>query len=117
MNAQTLLAVLGGAVVVITFIGTAVVYLRGSFEKGEFERLERMIHVRDEEIEGLNSKMARVERDNADLRARVQVLEQENERLVSLRPSAEAIHAIDRFLREDHDVTAKKILEIVTALS
>lgn len=127
-GAQTLLALLGGAVVVITFIGTAVVYLRGSWDKGEFARLERAIESRDREIEGLRHDVARVEHEkNEDvsrlehekdaLAVRVDALETENARLAALRPSAEAIAALDTFIREDHDVTAKKILEIVKAFT
>lgn len=108
-------------IAVITLLGIAVVYLHGAYDKGEMERMDRAIKSRDAEIAGMALTISRLEVSGAAQGAvikaqgeRIGSLERENERLSALRPSAEAIAALDKFIREEHDVTAKQILEIVS---
>lgn len=69
------------------FLGSVVVYLRGSKDKGTIETLERNNKALDERV-GI------LERENSDLKARVGSLERENTSLLAQRPSAEVLDEI-----------------------
>lgn len=82
------LQVLGALILVVTFVGSAVVFLRGSADKGTIETLERSNHA-------LIERVGLLEANEARLTARVDSLERENSSLIAQRPSADAIAAID----------------------
>lgn len=77
------LAVIG----MTTFLGSVVVFLMGSKDKGTIDTLERS-------NKSLHERVGVLEGDNSDLKNRVTVLETENQALKAQRPSAEAIAAL-----------------------
>lgn len=78
------LSVLGVAVVFVGFLGAAVVYLRGSKDKGTIDVLERSNHA-------LTERVTILEKDNGEMKARLGHLERENIDLRAQRPSAEVL--------------------------
>lgn len=72
---------------IVIFLGTALVYLRGSKDKGTIATLEASNRALNERVDVLEASEAR-------LTARVALLETENRKLEAQRPSAEAIAAL-----------------------
>jgi hypothetical protein len=87
--------VLGCLVLFVTFVGSAVVFLRGSADKGTIETLERNNRALNERVALLESENTRHTANEVRLTARVEALERENASLEAARPSAEAIDGID----------------------
>lgn len=87
--------VLGCLVLFVTFVGSAVVFLRGSADKGTIETLERSNRALNERVALLESENERHTANEVRLSARVEALERENASLEAARPSAEAIAGID----------------------
>lgn len=83
---------LAAAVVIVGFLGAAVVFLRGSKDKGTIDTLERSNHALTERVSVLESSETR-------LTARVSALEKENVALAAQRPSAEVLTEIQKELR------------------
>ena len=81
------LGTLGTLFGIVVFLGAAVVYLRGSKDRGTIETLER-------NNSALNERVGILERDNAEFRARVDSLERENASLLAQRPSADVLAEI-----------------------
>lgn len=85
------LTILGVGIAAAVFLGSVVVYLRGSRDQGTIATLERSNKALTERVTVLEGEAARsaVERDRDA--ARITALEHENESLRAERPSAEAI--------------------------
>lgn len=105
----TWLALLAACVVVVGFLGSVVVFLRGSRDKGTIATLDRYSKALESRVTQLEAEAGRnkVERDR--LTARVEALEHENEGLRAERPSAEAIKALTLSLAQ-HDADTKGML-------
>lgn len=97
------LGIIGGLVGLIVFLGTVVVYLRGSRDKGTITTLTNS-------NAALMERVGLLEANEARLSARVSLLEAENAALLAQRPSAEAIAALMLKL-EAHDVATLRRLE------
>jgi len=103
------LTIILGAIAIVVFLGSVVVFLRGSRDQGTIATLERSNKALIERVTVLEDEAARnlVERDR--LAARVEALEHENEALRLERPSSEAIAALTDLLKR-HDADAKAML-------
>lgn len=99
---SSILGTIGGIVGLIVFFGAAVVYLRGSKDKGTIETLERSNKALAESERILETKVEK-------LTVRVAYLEKQNADLQGQRPSAEAIEAI-RTLAEKNDREIKALI-------
>lgn len=107
------LTLIGVAIGAVVFLGSVVVFLRGSRDQGTIATLERSNKALTERVEVLEAEAARsiVERDR--LTARVEALEHENEALRKVRPSHEAIAALTAMLQaHDDDVVSR--LEVLS---
>lgn len=110
------LTLAAAAIGVVVFLGSVVVFLRGSRDQGTIATLERSNHALTERVTVLENDAARdlVERDR--LTERVAALEHENEALRAQRPSAEAIASLARAVDAihaflvNHDREAKTML-------
>lgn len=87
----TWLNALGICVVLIGFLGAAVVFLRGSRDKGTIETLERSNKALDERVKILESESLRDKATQARDRERIAALEHDKADLVAQRPSAETL--------------------------
>lgn len=103
------LTLIGVVIIVVGFLGSVVVFLRGSRDQGTIATLERYSKALEARLTQLEDEAARntIERDR--LTARVDALEHENEALRAERPSAEAIAALHTLLLR-HDTDAKAML-------
>lgn len=90
------LQVLGALVLLVTFLGSTAVFLRGSADKGTIETLQHS-------NEALLQRVSILEGNEARLTARVEGLERENAMLLSQRPSAEVLLEIREGLVGYHD--------------
>lgn len=77
-------AIISGVIGVVLFLGTVVVYLRGSRDKGTIATLEASNRA-------LTERVSLLEADATLMTARLTLLERENAELHKQRPSAEAI--------------------------
>lgn len=118
---------IGAAIVVVTFLGTAAQYLRGSRDKGTITTLSQNNEALDERVKILEDSERRLKAEavaqakvhEAEIRAlnvRVDALEAENAALHQQRPSAEVLANISDRL-DQHDSTMRQLGEkIVTQL-
>jgi len=90
------LQVLGVCLVFVTFIGSAVVFLRGSADAGTIKTLEK-------NNTALTDRVGILEKENAEMKARLALLERENIDLRGQRPSAEVLVEIRSGLTSYHD--------------
>ena len=112
------LGTLGGIVVVVVFFGAAVVYIRGSKDKGTITTLERnnaaltarvtLLEASELHIKAEAEARATLDAAKIDaLNVRVKALEDDNAALRSQRPSAEAIEAVYALCQAIHSDTSK----------
>ncbi len=103
------LTILGVAIAVTVFLGSAVVFLRGSRDQGTIATLQRSNSALTERVNVLEADAARdvIERDR--LVARVDALEHENQTLRNVRPSAEVIAEVAERL-VSHDEATRTML-------
>lgn len=112
------LGTIGGIVGLVVFLGAVVVYLRGSKDKGTITTLEASNRALTERVDLLEEAEQRYiaaakatatqhEADISALKTRVRALEDENDHLLALRPSAEAIDALTgQLAKHDSDIKA-----------
>lgn len=111
----TWLAGLAAAVVLVGFLGTAVVYLRGSKDAGTIKTLEQNNQALTERVEKV------LEPEVHRLTERVDFLEHENERLNAQRPSAEVLEQMYALLKEHaadlkhHDIETRPLLMAIAS--
>jgi hypothetical protein len=98
---------LAGAVVVVGFLGSVTIYLRGSKDAGTIKTLERSNLA-------LNERVAILESNEARLSARVTLLEHENAELHAQRPSAEMLVDMNELLQH-HDTETRPLLMAIAA--
>lgn len=103
------LQVLGALVLFVSFVGSAVVFLRGSADKGTIDTLER-------NNQALSERVGILESNEARLSARVALLERENTALLSQRPSAEVLAVIEHALLEFIPKAQENDAKVVTLL-
>jgi hypothetical protein len=100
----------------IVFLGAAVVYIRGSKDKGTIATLEASSRAQAGLIETLKEELAQEKTARERLTVRVAALERENTSLLAQRPSAEAIAQIGedvdslRVQLHKHDLDTKALL-------
>lgn len=94
------LNILLGLVVIVGFAGSAIIYLRGSRDKGTIEALERNNRALSERVQIL-------EEDAARCAHRLEVLEKENKDLRAQRPSAKEIAEILRLTKLEFRILLK----------
>jgi hypothetical protein len=105
-----------GLVALVVFLGAAVVYIRGSRDKGTIATLEASSRAQAGLIDTLKEELAQEKNARERLSVRVSVLERENTSLLAQRPSAEAIAQIGedvdsmRVELHKHDVDTKALL-------
>lgn len=104
-----LLTYIVGGVVILSFVGAAVVYLRGSRDQGTIATLERSNRSLIERATVLEGEVARCQIEADRLSDRVYALEHENAALRAERPSAQAIAELTKNLAR-HDADAKAML-------
>lgn len=120
MDATSLIGVIGGLVGIVVFLGSVVVFLRGSRDKGTISTLEQNNKALTERVGLLEDSEKRLKADaQADkirhqaeidaLNLRVKALEDDNAALRSQRPSAEAIEAVYALLQAVHSDTRKLV--------
>lgn len=80
---------------IVIFLGAAAVYLKGSKDKGTIETLSR-------NNDALMERVALLEKSEAELKARVTVVENENTVLRGLANSSAEIAALSESLSEHH---------------
>jgi gamma-glutamylcysteine synthetase len=111
---------IGLFVLVISFLGTAVVFLRGSRDKGTISTLEQNNKALTERVTLLEASETRLKADAAivatrhaaeldALNIRVKALENDNAELRSQRPSAEAIEAVYHAVQAVHSDTRRLV--------
>ena len=93
---------IGGLIGFVVFLGAAVVFLRGSKDKGTITTLEASNAALAERVDILSESEGRLKADVVELQQRVQTLENENAELRQQRPSAEMIADLAARL-EKHD--------------
>lgn len=109
------------AIAAVVFLGAAVIYLRGSRDKGTITTLEQNNKALTERVEILETDLARVKTaaaaDKVAMNERVRALERENASLLAQRPSAEAIEDLnakaDRLEVElsRHDIETRRLIK------
>lgn len=109
-----LLGTIGGAIGIIVFLGTLVVYLRGSRDKGTIATLEASNKALTERVGVLVEGEADLNRQIRDLRNRMAAVERENAELRAQRPSAEAIAAVYSLNQAIHSDTQKIVKAVVS---
>jgi hypothetical protein len=111
------LTLVAAAIGVVVFLGSVVVFLRGSRDQGTIATLERSNHALTERVTVLENDAARgvIERDR--LTERVAALEHENEALRAQRPSADAIAALAEVVSDNHSLLATHDRETKTMLA
>lgn len=95
-----------GAIAIVSFVGTCVVYLRGSADKGTIESQKRLIEAQGDEIEVLTrrvtvaeTRVATVEAENKTLRGAVTHVEEIVEMQATLdRNHSEQVAVLGRIL-------------------
>jgi hypothetical protein len=113
----SILGALTGVIGVIVFLGAAVVYIRGSKDKGTIATLEASSRAQAGLIETMKEELAQERTARERLAIRVAALERENTSLLAQRPSAEAIAQIAedvdslRVALHAHDVSTKALLK------
>lgn len=106
----------GGLVGLIVFLGAAVVYLRGSKDKGTITTLEQNNRALTERVDLLEDSEKRLKAEavaaetlhRAEIEAltiRVKALEDDNANLRAQRPSADAIEAVYTLMQAVHSDT------------
>lgn len=104
-----LLGTVVALIAIITFFGAAVVYIRGSKDKGTIDTLEK-------NNEALMARVDLLEKNEASLKIRVEVLEKENGFLLLQRPDAEAIAALHELLEEQGALLARHDIQTLALL-
>lgn len=113
------------AVLIVGFLGTATVYLRGSKDKGTIATLQQNNDALDDRVKILEDSETRLKAEvaaaevkhQAEIAAfnvRVKAVEDDNAFLRSQRPSAELIAEISNRLAT-HDATTKQLGEQIMA--
>jgi hypothetical protein len=103
-----------GAIVVVGFLGSVTIYLRGSKDAGTIQTLERS-------NQALNERVAILEANESRLSARVTLLEHENAELHAQRPSAEMLVEMRSLLEQHveelrhHDMETRPLLMAIAA--
>lgn len=114
---------IGLFVLITTFLGTLVVYLRGARDKGTISTLEQNNKALTERVEILEKSEAQLKAEAAAvtirhkaeidaLNLRVKALEDDNAALRAQRPSAEAIEVVYALLQAVHSDTRKLVAAI-----
>lgn len=114
------LGTLGGIVALVVFLGAAVVYIRGSKDKGTITTLESSNRALTERVKVLEDgeRLLKAEAAAAAIKhtaevdaltLRVTRLEQDNTELRAQRPSAEAIEALFSLCQSIHSDTNKLV--------
>ena len=106
---MTVLGLITAAIGCVVFLGAAVVYLRGSRDKGTIATLEASNRALSERVDVLKDELGAEKRSREHLATRVASLERENRHLIEQRPSAEAIELVRRLLLT-HDGEIKVLL-------
>jgi hypothetical protein len=110
------LGTIGGLIGIAVFLGAVVVYLRGSRDKGTIQTLERSNHALTERVDILERDLRDAEQRAQSDHERIELLERENVRLLSQRPSADVLAEVSVDLKElarlnrEHDVEIRALL-------
>lgn len=108
----SLLSNIGAAIAFVVFIGAAVVYVRGSRDKGTIASQASL-------LTALKDELAHEKGERQKLEVRVAALESENENLRAQRPSAEVLKQISddvdsmRVELHRHDLEVKSVAKVI----
>lgn len=111
-NISAWVGLIGGLIGFVVFLGAAVVFLRGSKDKGTITTLEASNAALVERVAILVDNETALKAKVAELDVRVKSLEDENTELKRQRPSAEAIADLGTRL-EKHDADTLAAIESI----
>lgn len=104
------------AIAAVAFLGTAVVYLRGSADKGTIESQDRLIKAQGNEIADLNRRLTNAEVKVGDAEHRVTTVESENRVLRGSVAHVEELVALQTALDSHHRDTMTALRSLASAV-
>lgn len=111
-DVNQVIAIIGGLIVLVTFIGSAAVFIRGSVYKGAITALQSTVDTQDKNIKAQEQRIISLEQAEIANKATIESLKRENGILLAERPSADVLHDLNDKLEMHHKTTIRLLEEL-----
>lgn len=112
MEIDQAVALIGGLILLATFVGSSAVFIRGSVYKGAITALQTTVDSQDKNIKAQEQRIIHLEQAEIANKATIDSLKRENSILLAERPSADVLHDLNDKLEMHHKTTIRLLEEL-----